>query len=138
MRDPFGLEPVHRLQQILAETRQQLHVQSALGAEPLRQCLVASEVKDEDLPAGNLQLAMEFDDVLMAKLAEDIGFCLEAIVLLRRQRHLQHQLAALMRHQQGHRRGALAQTVDDLVAAGQLVTRACFGGLDGRLDLLGQ
>ena len=80
MRNPFLLQPAHRLQQVLAKALQQLEVERAILPQPRSQRVLAGAVHQQRGMAADFQYVVDGDDVLVTQLTHYCAFLADAIV----------------------------------------------------------
>ena len=131
VRNALLLEPVDGGQQVFPEPLQQLQVQAALVAQAVGERGLAGAGHQQPRPLAaravvERQLVVQLDDVLMAQAAQHVRLGAQAVVVVGRQRHLQHVLAPVALDEEGERRAPLAepphhdQPVAELVAGAGL------------------
>ena len=130
--DALLLQPVDGGQQVFAEALEQLQVQAALVAQPVGERAVARAGHQQPRPfaaraVAERELVVQLDDVLVAQPAQHVRLGAQAVVVVGRQRHLEHVLAPVALDEQGQRRAPLAEPPLHDEAVAELVAGA---GLD--------
>ena len=133
MGDALLLEVIDDVEQVHAEPLEMLDVEASFLAQPLAQGLdPILALVDEDRPhqkAGvlaDLDKLAELDDVLVPELLQNLGFVLDASVLLGVARGLEHVVLPAALDQQGDRAGALPKTLEDGESAGEQISLLCL------------
>ena len=131
MRNALLLEPVDRREEVLTEPLEQLQMEAALLAQAVGERGVARPGHEQTHTVVaravlERQDLMELHDVLMAQGAEHVRLRAEAIVVLRRQRHLEHVFLTVALDEQRERRRPLAEPPLHDEAVIELVARACI------------